>query len=147
MRMISRFNPAGGIRDFWDEFRKPNPLRLPILLVSTIPMALTVWWAMGEKVIAPPERPKVTYISTLPEGRTDEEIRASNIENQRYNDRIRAVQAERDEEVREMYRQLGRATGLDVDAMEAEIQADRAEQQAPSQTRSRSDGGSNVDPR
>ncbi|UVI39472.1 hypothetical protein [Qipengyuania spongiae] len=145
--MISRFNPAGGIRDFWDEFRKPNPLRLPILLVSTIPMALTVWWAMGEKVIAPPERPKVTYISTLPEGRTDEEIRASNIENQRYNDRIRALQAERDEEVRDMYRQLGRATGLDVDAMEAEIQADRAEQQAPSQTRSRSDGGSDADPR
>ncbi|MCV0383869.1 MAG: hypothetical protein K5799_10515 [Erythrobacter sp.] len=147
MRMISRFNPAGGIRDFWDEFRKPNPLRVPILLVSSIPMALTVWWAMGEKVIAPPERPEVTYISTLPEGRTDEEIRASNLENQRYNDRIRALQAERDEEVRDMYRQLGRATGLDVDAMEAEIEADRAAQEAAPRIRAQSDNGSNADPR
>lgn len=135
MRMMSRFNPAGGIRDLWTEFRKPNPYRWPILLASAVPMLLTVWWATGERVILPPERPRVTLISTLPAGRTDEEIRASNLENQRYNDRIRALQAERDEQVKDMYRELGRATGLDVDAMEAEIAADRAREQAAREAR------------
>ena len=130
MRMVSRFNPAGGIRDFWTEFRKPNPYRWPILLASGIPMVLTVWWATGERVVMPPDRPEVTLISTFAEGRTDAEIRASNVRNQAYNDRIRALQAERDEEVRDMYRQLGRATGLDVDAMEAEIEAERRAEEA-----------------
>ena len=145
MRMVSRFNPAGGIRDFWNEFRKPNPYRWPILLVSAIPMVLTVWWATGERVIMPPERPEVTYISTFPEGRTDEEIRASNIENQRYNDRIRALRAEQDEAVRDMYRELGRATGLDVDAMEAEIEAERIREEAAGAPRQNPTGGTSDD--
>ena len=145
MRMVSRFNPAGGIRDFWTEFRKPNPYRWPILLVSAVPMLLTVWWAIGERVVMPPERPEVTFISTFPEGRSDEEIRASNLENQRYNDRIRALQAERDAEVRDMYRELGRATGLDVDAMEAEIEADRRAEEAAREARVEGQSGGSGD--
>ena len=50
--------------------------------------------------------------------------------NQQLQDQIREEQAVREEEVREMYRTLGRASGLDVDAMEAEIAADRARQEA-----------------
>ncbi|GMM93525.1 hypothetical protein [Qipengyuania sp. MTN3-11] len=145
MRMVSRFNPAGGIRDFWTEFRKPNPYRWPILIASAIPMLLTVWWATGERVVLPPPRPEVTLISTFPEGRTDAEIRQSILENQRYNDRLRALQAERDEKVRDMYRELGRATGLDVDAMEAEIAAEQAREEARRAARLNANAGSGSD--
>lgn len=142
MRIASRFNPVGGLADFWQEFRKPNPYRWPILAVSTLPIIAIVWWAVGESVLVPPARPEISYISTFPEGRTDEEIRASNIENQRIQDQLRAEQAERDEEVREMYRQLGRATGIDVDAMEAEIEAEREREEAESAAQRRTDDNS-----
>lgn len=127
--MASQFNPSNGIKDFWEEFRKPNPYRWPILAVSTLPMLGIIVWANGETVIAPPAPPQVSFITTFAEGRTDEEIRASNIENQRIQDARRAEQAERDEQVRDLYRELGRATGLDVDAMEAKIKADRAREE------------------
>ena len=89
-----------------------------------------LFWVTKERVIGPPARPEVTFISTFAEGRTDEEIVASNVAHQQLQDQIREEQAVREEEVRDMYRTLGRASGLDVDAMEAEIAADRARQEA-----------------
>ena len=130
MRLSTRFNPVGGIQDFWSEFTRPNPYRWPILAVSLLCTFSLLFWVTKERVIGPPARPEVTFISTFAEGRTDEEIVASNLANQQLQDRIREEQAVREEEVREMYRTLGRASGLDVDAMEAEIAADRARQEA-----------------
>ena len=130
MRLSTRFNPVGGIQDFWSEFTRPNPYRWPILIASMLCTFGLLFWVTKERVIGPPARPEVTFISTFAEGRTDEEIVASNVANQQLQDQIREEQAVREEEVREMYRTLGRASGLDVDAMEAEIEADRARQEA-----------------
>mgnify|MGYP007107053931 FL=1 len=130
MRLSTRFNPVGGIQDFWSEFTRPNPYRWPILIASMLCTFGLLFWVTKERVIGPPARPEVTFISTFAEGRTDEEIVASNVANQQLQDQIREEQAVREEEVREMYRTLGRASGLDVDAMEAEIAADRARQEA-----------------
>jgi hypothetical protein len=130
MRLSTRFNPVGGIQDFWSEFTRPNPYRWPILIASMLCTFGLLFWVTKERVIGPPARPEVTFISTFAEGRTDEEIVASNLANQRLQDQIREEQAVREEEVRDMYRTLGRASGLDVDAMEAEIAADRARQEA-----------------
>ena len=130
MRLSTRFNPVGGIQDFWSEFTRPNPYRWPILIASMLCTFGLLFWVTKERVIGPPARPEVTFISTFAEGRTDEEIVASNVANQQLQDQIREEQAVREEEVRDMYRTLGRASGLDVDAMEAEIAADRARQEA-----------------
>ena len=130
MRLSTRFNPVGGIQDFWSEFTRPNPYRWPILIASIFCTFGLLFWVMKERVIGPPVRPEVTYISTFADGRSDEEIIASNVANQRLQDQIREEQAVREEEVRDMYRTLGRASGLDVDAMEAEIAADQARQEA-----------------
>lgn len=130
MGILSRFNPAPGVKDFWHEFSRPNPYRWPILGVSTL-MTFTLLYAFTqERVIVQPAPPDVTYISTFAEGRTDEEIVASNIENQRRKEQLAAEQAERDERVREIYKSLGRATGLDVDAMEREAAEERAREEA-----------------
>ena len=130
MRLSTRFNPVGGIQDFWSEFTRPNPYRWPILIASMLCTFGLLFWVTKERVIGPPARPEVTFISTFEEGRTDEEIVASNVANQQLQDQIREEQAVREEEVRDMYRTLGRASGLDVDAMEAGIAADRARQEA-----------------
>lgn len=126
MRFTSRFNPAGGIADFWHEIRRPTPYRWPVLAASLLCTFTLLFWVTKERVLVPPESPKVSYISTFAEGRTDAEIMASNRANQIRKERLAAEQAKRDEEVKDMYRALGRATGIDVDAMERKIEADKA---------------------
>lgn len=134
MRRTSRFNPAGGIADFWNEIRRPTPYRWPVLGASLLCTGTLLFWVMGERYFVPPEPPKVSFISTFAQGRSDAEIAASNLANQQRKERLAAEQAKRDEEVREMYRALGRATGVDVDAMERRIAEEKAAEAAAAKT-------------
>lgn len=126
----SRFNPVPGAMDLWTYLRQPQPYRLPILLVSFMPLALILWWATEETILVPPAPPEVTYITSFSPDRSDEEIAASNEANQQRKDERRAQIEEIEERKRQMYRDLGRATGVDVDAMEARIEAERAAEEA-----------------
>ncbi len=130
MRSLQRFNPGPGMADFWEYLKRPQPYRWLIVAVSAIPAILIIAWAGSEEIIAPPERPNVTYISTLAPDRTDEEILASNIANQQRQDERRALYEEYEERKREAYRAVGRASGMDVDAMEERAAAERAIEQA-----------------
>lgn len=130
MRFSSRFNPTGGIADFWNEIRRPTPYRWPILGLSLLCSFLLLFWVTRERVLAPPERPDVSFISTFAEGRSEAEIIASNIANQKRKERLAAEQARREEEVKAAYRALGRATGLDVEAMERRIAEEKAAEEA-----------------
>jgi hypothetical protein len=137
MRLIQRLNPAGGFADFWHEFRRPNPYRWPILLASfaiTGGILSTIIW---QKAYIPPERPTVTYITTFPDGRTEADIAASNLENQRVQDQLREAREASEERRREIYRDLGRATGIDVEAIDARVARERAAQQAAEEARRR----------
>lgn len=125
MRFTSRFNPTGGIVDFWQEIRRPTPYRWPILGLSLLCSFVLLFWVTKERVLVPPERPKVSFISTFAQGRTEAEIIASNIENQKRKERAEAERARLEEKVKDAYRRLGRATGIDVDAMERKIAADK----------------------
>ena len=130
MRLMSRMNPVGGVTDFWEEFRRPNPYRWPVLAASLVMTGTLLAWVTQEDYFVPPAPPQVTYITTFAEGRTDEEIRRSNIENQRRKDQMAAELAAREERRKELYRALGRATGIDVDRMEAEAKAEEAREAA-----------------
>ncbi len=142
MRLMQRYNPTGGIRDFWEFVRRPVPYRWPIWGMSALCTFGLLFLIIREEVLVPPEPPKVSFISTFAEGRSEAEIVASNIANQKRKERLAAEQAARDEEVKEMYRQLGRATGIDVDAMERKIAADKAAETAKAKAaaQSRPDG-------
>ncbi len=140
----SRFNPVPGIADFWNEFKKPQPYRWAILLASSVPVFIIMVWATSQSVTAPPARPEVTYITSFAPDRTDEEIIATNIANQERKDALRAEQERIAEEKKDMYRALGRATGIDVDAMEAEIEAERAAQAAAAVSAEQAASGGSV---
>ncbi|UOR16707.1 hypothetical protein [Qipengyuania aquimaris] len=135
MRFRTRFNAVGGISDFIEQWRRPTPYRWPILAASFLVSGSLMFWVTQEKYYYPPEQPEVTYITTFAEGRTDEEIRQSNIENQRLKDEREAEQARLLERRRELYKEVGAATGLDVDAMEAQIEAEEAEEAAAERER------------
>lgn len=130
MKISPRFNPVGGIADFWHEIRRPTPYRWPVLGASLLCTFTLLFWVTQERVLVPPEAPKISYISTFAAGRSDAEIIESNKANQLRKERLAAEQAKRDEEVKEMYRALGRATGIDVDAMEREIAEEKAAEAA-----------------
>lgn len=133
--MLTRFNPTDGIADFWHEFRKPTPYRWPILFVSFAIPLWGVYMLAQERHLIPPERPTIDYITSFEPGRTDAEIMASNIENQKRKEAEEARIAAMEEEAKEAYRALGRATGVDVDAMEREIAAEKAREEAAQEAR------------
>ena len=67
-----------------------------------------------------PGEPEVTYIESWPADRSIKEIVASNLERQKAED-------EQEAKIREAYKALGRASGMDVDRIEREAEAARAE--------------------
>ena len=131
MRIVpTRFNPSAGIADFWNEIRRPNPYRWPILALSALPAAVMIYWGVNSSVYAEPERPKVTWITTLDSARSDAEIIAENQANQEIKD-LRAAEEERiAREKREIYKTLGAAAGMDVEKIEREAEAERAAEEA-----------------
>lgn len=125
MSFWKRISPVGAAKDFSNEFLKPNPYRWRIMAVSAAATfaIFSVMWNEGAK--GPPPPPEVTWITTFRPDRTDAEIIASNIANQKEKDRLAAEQAARDERVKDIYRSLGRASGMDVDRIEREAEAER----------------------
>ncbi len=125
-----RFSPRGGFEDFLAYWRQPTPYRWQILGVSVALTFTLMVLFVPESQRAEPRRPDVTYITTFEPGRTDAEIMASNVANQQRQDDLRAQRLELEERKKELYRRLGRATGIDVDAMEEQIAREREAEQA-----------------
>ncbi|RDC59086.1 hypothetical protein HME9302_00265 [Alteripontixanthobacter maritimus] len=126
MGLISRLNPVTGLRDFWDVFRQPQPYRIPILLASIAVTCGIVALVAAESVKGPPVRPDVTYITSFAPDRTDAEIIESNRLNQLRKDKVAQELERRLERRKDLYRALGRASGMDVDRIERELAEEEA---------------------
>lgn len=126
MKFLKWLNPVPGVKDFASEFSRPNPYRWRIAGVSAAATfaVFSVMWQ--EEMIGPPEKPEIIWITTFAPDRSDEEIKAANIANQKLKDQWAAEQAERDRKVKEIYRSLGKASGMDVEKIEREAAAQRA---------------------
>ena len=129
-KYFRRISPKRAVGDFVDHWHQPTPHRWQILGVACAATFAIFMLFVPESQRADLPRPEVTYISTWDENRTREEIIASNEANQERKDRIAAIQEERAEKRKEMYRELGRATFIDVDSMQAEIDAEQAAAQS-----------------
>ncbi|MBB3033647.1 hypothetical protein [Alteriqipengyuania lutimaris] len=130
MRISPKYDVAGGLGDLWTEIRRPQPYRIPIILASCAFPAFFLYFFAQERVIVPPKPPEVVYITTFAPDRTDAEIVASNIANQERKEARQRLLDARIEKRREMYRALGKATGIDTDKMEAEIAEQLAREEA-----------------
>lgn len=135
--MVSRFNMKSGASDLWDYIREPRPYRWTFLAVSFAMTFGLLYAFMQESVFVPPDKPKVVFISTFAEGRSDEEIRQSNIENQKRKEEREAELAKLRERKVDAYKALGRATGLDVDSMAAQARIDNAREAAAAEAKRR----------
>lgn len=122
--------PASALGDFLTVFRQAGPNRWRFAFLAALPPIGIFMVFMNEEARGLPPPPKITYITSWPADRTEEEIRASNIENQELQDWLRAEQAKREAEVREIYKTIGRYSGMNVDAIEKKAEAERAAEAA-----------------
>jgi hypothetical protein len=117
-------NPTGAISDFRTVFRDAGRNRWKIALGAALTTASLFWLLTHETWRAPPPRPKILYINSWPKSRTAAETKAFITKNQKWKDDRAAEQAQSDEEVRKMYKALGRVSGMDVDKIEKDAQAE-----------------------
>lgn len=137
MRLKTRFDAKAGATDLWDYIREPRPYRWPLLALSLAIPLTGLALLTRELNFRPPDAPKVVFISTFAEGRSDEEIRRTNIENQKRKEAREAELAELRAKKVEAYKALGRASGMDVDAIERKAKAERAREDAARAARQR----------
>lgn len=126
MRFWRNVDPVGAVADFRTVFQQAGRNRWRIAALAAATTTALFALMFQEQYRIEPRRPTVTYISTFAPDRTDEEIAASNHANEQRQAVLRAEQARREEEVREIYKTIGRMSGMDVDAIEREAAAERA---------------------
>ncbi|MCJ1962842.1 hypothetical protein [Novosphingobium mangrovi (ex Hu et al. 2023)] len=122
--------PTGMLADFRFVWQQAGTNRWRIAAISAACTFAIFYMMAGQEGSAPHPPPKVTWIATLPEGRTDEEILKENIANQKAKEELAFEQAKRDKEVREIYKTLGRWSGMDVDRIAREAEAEQAAEEA-----------------
>lgn len=118
-------SPTGMFADFRMVWKQAGHNRWRIAAVSGACTFAIFYLMMGQEASAPHPPPKVTYISTLPEHRSDAEILKDNIANQKAKEALAREQAKRDADVREIYKTLGRWSGMDVDKIAREAEAEQ----------------------
>ncbi len=134
MRMFNLGNvsPVDGLGSFVDHWKQPTPYRWQILGLS-VALTFTMMVLFAPKTErAPPEKAKVIWISSWSEGRSDKEIAASNLENQKRKEADAALAKQREEFRKEFYRKLAKASGMDPDQLAREYGARDAAQAKPS---------------
>ncbi|PEQ11319.1 hypothetical protein B2G71_17295 [Novosphingobium sp. PC22D] len=119
-------SPRGMFADFREVWKQAGNNRWRIAALAGACTFGVFYVMFQQEGSAPHLPPKVDYISVLPEHRTDAEIMASNIENQKRKEAVAREQARRDEDVRAIYKSLGRWSGMDVEKIAREADAEEA---------------------
>jgi uncharacterized protein (UPF0335 family) len=123
-------SPRGMVEDFVEVVRQAGSNRWRIGVASAICTVLVFSVMWKEEQRGQPKPPHIDYITVFDPNRTMAQIAASNVANQKRKERLEAEQAQRDEEVRQIYKEIGRASGMDVDAIEKKAKADQAAEAA-----------------
>lgn len=123
-------NPTGAIADFIEVYKQAGQNRFRIGLVAALctfgvfSIMMTQSWKKQRKL------PEVTYINSWPLDRTEAETRAFIEANQKKKDALEKAQAEAAAEEQRLWMALGKASGMDVEAIKRKAEAEKAAEQA-----------------
>ncbi|MDE2302746.1 MAG: hypothetical protein KGK11_09330 [Sphingomonadales bacterium] len=126
MAFWRNIHPGDAIADFVAVWRSAGRLRWRFLAAAIAVTAALFSLIVRDEHRIEPRPPHIDYITSWHAGRSEAEIRASNARNQQRKEALAAEQARADEELRNIYKAIGRASGMDVDAIEREAKADQA---------------------
>lgn len=130
MSFLRNINPTGAIADLRTVYREAGPSRwrnailAAICTFGTFSVIATQNW-VGERRL-----PEVTYINSWPADRTEAETKAFIAENQKKKNAREKAQAEYEAEGRKLWMAVGKASGMDVDAIKKKAEADAAAEKA-----------------
>jgi hypothetical protein len=120
MSIFRNVSFAGTGSDLIRYLRTPRQHRwLLALLACAPPLFIVVLFNRDILEVTKPGEPEVTYIESWPDDRSLKEVIESNLSRQ-------AIKDEQEARMREAYKALGRASGMDVDRIEREAEAARA---------------------
>jgi hypothetical protein len=125
MSYWQKINPSGAVSEFVSVFRDAGPKRWPIAALSallTVGILSVMTW---ESWRIPRALPEITYITTFPEDWTPAESKAFRDSNQKLKEQRAAAEAQYEAEGRKLWESLGRASGMDVDAIKKKAEAER----------------------
>lgn len=128
-------SPTGAIGDFLQVYRQAGKNRWWIAIVAACITGGMFWALTHESWKRPRALPEVFYITTFAPDRTEEESLAFRKARQAEREAREAAYAAADAEGRRLYKQLGRASGIDVDAIERRAEAERQASKAAEQAR------------
>jgi hypothetical protein len=119
MSIFSNVSFAGAGSDLIRYLRTPRQHRwLLALLACAPPLFMVILFNRDIWEVTKPGEPEVTYIESWPEDRSLKEVIESNLARQ-------TVKDEQEARMREAYKALGRASGMDVDRIEREAEEAR----------------------
>ncbi|WP_423141083.1 hypothetical protein ACOYW6_09500 [Parablastomonas sp. CN1-191] len=119
-------SPTGAIGDFITVFKQAGKHRWWVAVLAAMTTTAIFSIMAGENWIGPRPKPKITWITTFAPDRSEADILAGNIANQKRKDALAAEQAKREAEVRDLYTKIGEYSGIDVEAAKKQGEAERA---------------------
>ena len=126
MSFMRNINPTGAIADLRSVYRDAGPARWRNAVLAAFCtfgmfaiMATQNW--VGERRL-----PEITYINSWPADRTEAETRVFIAANQKKKDAREKAQAESDAEAQKLWMAVGKASGMDVEAIKQKVEADAA---------------------
>lgn len=137
MNFLRNVNPAGAIADFRTVFRDAGSNRWRFAILSAA-VTVGIFSIMAQESWKKPRaRPEIIYISSWRADRTDAETQAFIKENQRRKDEEEKLIAAQQKIGQDVWKTLGRVSGMDVDKIAAEAEAERA--RADAETRAKAE--------
>lgn len=125
-------NPAGAIGDLLQVFRDAGPHRLRYSLLAAMAtlgvfsIMVTQSWKKQRQL------PEVTYINSWPADRSAQETRRFIAENQKKKETLQAQEAAAAKQAQELWMAVGKASGIDVEQIKREADAEKARAEAAS---------------
>ena len=128
---LRNIRPGGAIADFRTVYRNAGPNRWRYVLLAALStvgtfgiMVVTQNWK-GERKL-----PKITYINSWPADRTEAETKAFILANQKKKEADAAREAAYAKEAQDLWMVVGKASGMDVEKIKRQAEADKAADQA-----------------
>lgn len=135
MNFFKNINPAGAIGDFVAVYRGAGKNRWWISLIAASLTLGSFSLITLDSWKKPRALPEITYITAWPADRTEAETKAFIAENQKRKEANEKAQQAADAELRGLWKSLGRASGIDVDSIDAKAAKERAAEQAAEKAR------------
>ena len=123
---MRNINPTGALADLRIVFREAGPARWRYAVLAALCTFGTFGIMATQNWVGERRLPEITYINSWPADRTEAETKAFIAENQKKKEAREQEQAASDAEAQKLWMAVGKASGMDVDAIKRKADADAA---------------------